>query len=179
MKRGPGKKRLMPGGPGSCGSCKCSIRRWWWHGENSRQGTGRAGRPDHAPSSCRLEARRQGRGLPESLDAQRGPVCPGYRLLMRQGIARRGDTRLDCQGRCGEAIGYSVIAEPDTVDAQSDVMSAETIEEMAHNFLLHSRKFDNRHDWRAVDAAPVESWIQREATVLLGRRSRQNRGWWG
>ena len=24
-----GKKRLMPGGPGSCGSCKCSIRRWW------------------------------------------------------------------------------------------------------------------------------------------------------
>ena len=65
---------------------------------------------------------------------------------------------------------YSVIAEPDTVDAQGDVMSAETIEEMAHNFLLRSRKFDNRHDWRAVDAAPVESWIQREATVLLGER---------
>jgi hypothetical protein len=38
-------------------------------------------------------------------------------------------------------------------------MSAETIEEMAHNFLLRSRKFDNRHDWRAVDAALVESWI--------------------
>jgi hypothetical protein len=54
---------------------------------------------------------------------------------------------------------YSVIAEPDTVDAQGDVMSAETIEEMAHNFLLRSRKFDNRHDWKAVDAAPVESWI--------------------
>ena len=72
---------------------------------------------------------------------------------------------------------YSVIAEPDTVDAQGDVMNAETIEEMAHNFLLRSRKFDNRHDWRAVDAAPVESWIQREATVLLGRGSRPNRGW--
>ncbi len=65
---------------------------------------------------------------------------------------------------------YSVIAEPDTVDAQGDVMSAETIEEMAHNFLLRSRKFDNRHDWKPVDAAPVESWIQREATVLLGER---------
>ncbi|HQQ37030.1 MAG TPA: XkdF-like putative serine protease domain-containing protein [Methanothrix sp.] len=65
---------------------------------------------------------------------------------------------------------YSVIAEPDTVDAQGDVMSAETIEEMAHNFLLRSRKFDNRHDWKAVDAAPVESWIQREATVLLGEK---------
>jgi len=33
---------------------------------------------------------------------------------------------------------YSVIAEPDTVDAQGDVMSAETIEEMAHNFLLRA-----------------------------------------
>ena len=37
---------------------------------------------------------------------------------------------------------YSVIAEPDTVDAQSDAMSAETIEEMAHNYMLRSRKFD-------------------------------------
>ncbi len=33
---------------------------------------------------------------------------------------------------------YRVIAEPDTVDAQGDVMSAETVEEMAHNFLLRS-----------------------------------------
>jgi hypothetical protein len=49
-------------------------------------------------------------------------------------------------------------------------MSAETIEEMAHNFLFHSRKFDNRHDWKEVDAAPVESWIERETTVLLGER---------
>ena len=56
---------------------------------------------------------------------------------------------------------YGVIAEPDTVDAQGDVMSAETMEEMAHIFLLRSRKFDNRHDWRAVDAALVESWINR------------------
>jgi len=38
-------------------------------------------------------------------------------------------------------------------------MSAETIETMAHNYMLNSRKFDNRHDWRAVDAAPVESRI--------------------
>jgi hypothetical protein len=37
---------------------------------------------------------------------------------------------------------YSVIAETDTVDAQGDVMSAETIEEMAHNYMLRSRKFD-------------------------------------
>ena len=34
--------------------------------------------------------------------------------------------------------------------------------------MLKSRKFDDRHNWRAVDAAIVESWIQRVDTVLLG-----------
>lgn len=72
---------------------------------------------------------------------------------------------------------YSVIAEPDTLDAQGDVMSAETIEELAHNFLLPSRKFDNRHDWRAVDPAPVESWIKREATLLLREKIKAIVGW--
>jgi hypothetical protein len=46
-------------------------------------------------------------------------------------------------------------------------MSAETIENMAYNYMLNSRNFDNQHDWKEVDAAPVESWIQREATILL------------
>jgi len=38
----------------------------------------------------------------------------------------------------------------------------------------NSRKFDNKHDRKAVDAAPVESWIQREATVLLGESIKTN-----
>ena len=107
----------------------------------------------------------------------RKPRCSERAYLRREQIA---DATGDCSERRHTArfsrpdierrLVYSVIAEPDTVDAQGDVMSAETIEEMAHNFLLRSRKFDNRHDWRAVDAAPVESWIQREATVLLGER---------
>ena len=67
---------------------------------------------------------------------------------------------------------YGVIAEPDTVDAQGDVMSALTIEELAHDYMLNSRKFDDRHDERSVDAAPVESWIQREDAVLFGERIR-------
>ena len=89
----------------------------------------------------------------------------------------RSRRRETCPWLVKRRLVCRVIAETDTVDAQGDVISDETIEEMAHNFLLRSRKFDNRHDWRAVDAAPVESWIQREATVLLGRGSRPNRGW--
>lgn len=48
-----------------------------------------------------------------------------------------------------------------------DVMSAETIENPAYDYLPKSRKFNDRYNWRAVDAAIVESWIQRVDTVLL------------
>ena len=102
--------------------------------------------------------------LREALSVQ-GIECGCDRGLLRKEI-RCPILKADVDRR----LVYSVIAEPDTIDAQGDVMSAETIEEMAHNFLLRSRKFDNRHDWRTVDAAPVESWIQREATVLLGEK---------
>ncbi len=45
---------------------------------------------------------------------------------------------------------------------------------MAHSYMLNSRKFYNRHDWRAVDDAPVESWIQRDTTILLGEKIKAN-----
>ena len=51
-------------------------------------------------------------------------------------------------------------------------MSPRTIEELAHDYMLRSRQFDDRHDERAVDAAPVEPWIQREDVVLSGERIR-------
>ncbi|MGB7545811.1 MAG: XkdF-like putative serine protease domain-containing protein [Methanothrix sp.] len=72
---------------------------------------------------------------------------------------------------------YSVIAEPDTVDAQGDVMSAETIEEMAHNFLLRPRKFDNRHDWMELDAALSSHGFRGKLQCSWERGSRLNRGW--
>ena len=105
-------------------------------------------------------------------------------LLLREALAEHRGCNKDVVGEeisCSilkadaeRRLVYCVIAEPDTVDAQGDVMSAETIEKMAHSYLLNSRKFDNRHDWKAVDAAPVESWIQREATTLLGESLKAN-----
>ncbi len=105
-------------------------------------------------------------------------------LLLREALAEHSGCHKDVVGEeisctilkadVEKRLVYSVIAEPDTVDAQGDVMSTETIEKMAHSYLLNSRKFDNRHDWKAVDAAPVESWIQREATVLLGEKIKAN-----
>ena len=46
---------------------------------------------------------------------------------------------------------------------------------LAHSYMQSSRKFDNRHDWRTVDAAPVESRIsEREAKILLGEKIKAN-----
>jgi uracil-DNA glycosylase family 4 len=101
---------------------------------------------------------------------------------LRQALAARGLNNCGCNKsivgteiHCSifkadveRRLVYSVIAESDIKDAQGDVMSAETIENMAHDYMLKSRKFDDRHNWRAVDAAIVESWIQRVDTVLLG-----------
>jgi len=64
---------------------------------------------------------------------------------------------------------YGVIAESDMIDAQGDVMSARTIEDMAHDFMIRSRKFDDRHNWKQVAAALVESWVVREDTNLFGQ----------
>ena len=64
---------------------------------------------------------------------------------------------------------YGVIAESGMVDAQGDVMSAQTIEDMAHDFMIRFRRFDERHNWRQVAAMPVESWIFREDVTLFGQ----------
>lgn len=64
---------------------------------------------------------------------------------------------------------YGVIAQSDMVDAQGDVMSARTIEDMAHDFMIRSRKFDERHNWKQVAAALVDSWVFREDTTLFGQ----------
>jgi hypothetical protein len=64
---------------------------------------------------------------------------------------------------------YSVIAESGMVDSQGDVMNAQTIEDMAHNFMMRFRSFDERHDWKPVDALPVESWVFKEDVTLYGQ----------
>jgi len=64
---------------------------------------------------------------------------------------------------------YSVIAESGMVDAQGDVMDAQTIEDMAHNFMMRFRRFDERHNWKQVEALPVESWVFREDVTLFGQ----------
>lgn len=64
---------------------------------------------------------------------------------------------------------YGVIAESGMVDAQRDVMSARTIEDMAHNFMMRFRRFDERHSWRQIPAMPVESWVFREDVTIFGQ----------
>jgi len=57
-------------------------------------------------------------------------------------------------------IVYGVVLEPDTEDAQGDVISAEDIEEAAHGYLERARKVKARHKGDPIEKAfPVESYI--------------------
>lgn len=55
-------------------------------------------------------------------------------------------------------IVYGVVLEPDTVDAQEDVMAADDIEEAAHKYLIESRTVGSGHT-KPIKAMPVESYI--------------------
>lgn len=55
-------------------------------------------------------------------------------------------------------IAYCVVLEPDMVDSQEDVMSADDIEKTAHAYLVKSRVIGASHE-KPIDAVPVESYI--------------------
>lgn len=55
-------------------------------------------------------------------------------------------------------IVYGVVLEPDTVDAQEDVITAEEIEKTAHDYLQESRVVGTSHT-KPITATPVESFI--------------------
>ncbi len=54
---------------------------------------------------------------------------------------------------------YGIVLEPDTVDAQDDIISHEEIEQTAHAFLANSRVVYKEHESRVEDCHVVESYI--------------------
>lgn len=51
-----------------------------------------------------------------------------------------------------------VVLEPETVDLQNDIISAEEIEQAAHKFLAEYRQIGDSHE-RTADATVVESYL--------------------
>lgn len=56
-------------------------------------------------------------------------------------------------------IVYCVVLEPETVDLQGDVISAEEIEKAAHEYMEKHRLIGDAHQEIGVQAVPVESFI--------------------
>lgn len=65
-------------------------------------------------------------------------------------------------------IVYGVVLEPETVDTQGDVISADETEEAAHKFLVKSRVVGDRHSKKA-GAEVVESYVAPVAFELGGQ----------
>lgn len=57
---------------------------------------------------------------------------------------------------------YGIVYEPNKADWQYEFMSEETIENMAHNFMLHYRQIDTNHDFMKGTGGVVESFIARK-----------------
>lgn len=62
-------------------------------------------------------------------------------------------------------IVYGVVLEPDTVDLEGDIITAEEVEKAAHLFLEDSRLIKQDHK-DAVDAIPVESYVTKSEFEL-------------
>jgi len=54
---------------------------------------------------------------------------------------------------------YGEVLVPETEDAQGDVISADVIEDAAHDFLVNSRRIDVQHAFLSSRCFPVESFI--------------------
>lgn len=63
---------------------------------------------------------------------------------------------------------YGIVLEPDTVDAQGDIVRAADIEKAAHAFLIHSRVVGDMHT-RPAEAEVVESYIAPADFTLGGQ----------
>ena len=62
-------------------------------------------------------------------------------------------------------IVYGVVLEPDSVDEQGDTMTAQDIENTAHEYMRKSRVVGDRHS-KQLDAYPVESYIAPQDMVF-------------
>jgi len=61
---------------------------------------------------------------------------------------------------------YGEVLVPDQEDAQGDIISADVIEDAAHDFLVNSRRIDVQHVFLSSKCFPVESYIAPTAFYL-------------
>lgn len=69
-------------------------------------------------------------------------------------------------------IVYGVVIEPDTIDAQDDVMEAHEIEAAAHRYLTKSRVVGGEHS-KPIMAEPLESFIAPQDFEMTGQNGPQ------
>ena len=62
-----------------------------------------------------------------------------------------------------EQIVTGIVLVPGESDTDGDVLTADVVTRVAHNYLLGARYLDQEHDFNVVDAAPVESHVLKEA----------------
>jgi len=83
-------------------------------------------------------------------------------------FVRKRDVRVCKSEEVGEErYVLGIVLEPDTVDSQGDIYTAETIRQTAYTFMEEYRNIGLQHGGCINDSVKIlESWIQRESTVI-------------
>ncbi len=113
----------------------------------------------------RGEVTRKLRQIKKNLEEPEVPLVINNRsnslLKERYGVICKADEE--------KRLVFSVIAEPDVPDKEGDILSADEIEKMAHDYTAGVREFRDRHTTRKVTAELVESWIAKADFVWQGQ----------
>ncbi len=68
-----------------------------------------------------------------------------------------------------KGVVYGIVYEPEVLDSQGDIASAEEIEKAAYDFMKarNTRNVDKNHDFNATSAYVAESWIVKSGDALF------------
>lgn len=107
------------------------------------------------------------------------PEVPIEEIEEARGILRDEDEedvstqRLVVKADSSQRLTYGIVLEPEVEDAQGDILSAEEIERIAHDWMAHSRRTKIMHE-DPVDGEIVESYIAPVDMVVEGQNGQES-----
>lgn len=99
--------------------------------------------------------------------ASKADVLAALDTKFRPGAVRVPSVVRVCKTDSRKGIAYGVVYAPHQLDSQTEMMTAEEVEDMAHRFMQLdlSRAIDEQHDFNPTECYPVESFIARKGDL--------------
>jgi hypothetical protein len=103
-------------------------------------------------------------------------VCDNYEARGEEGVSQVLDIVKTDKTK---QVVYGVFLWPDKADHDGDIISAEDIEKVAHDFLVEYRDIDEMHEKQTLDAEIVESFIAWDDNIQYYGKTLKKGAWAG